>query len=451
MVLAVAVLMPAGSAAAATGPAGYAVLNVMPTSGQAPLTVSLDTTGTLGTVNSNGGCIDPSSWAAAGAYSLDFGDGTVVTGSVDSNACLSPPLPRLHTYTAAGAHTMTLTISWLTPGGQRGSDVASVDVGVSPPFSGPPAANLDPLGPLTGGAPYSLAFGQASLAPPGAQLVEEWYRWGDGTSTALSPDSLGQFIPQAHTYRHPGTYLTTLRVRTNDNVTDLDSEIITVTKAPSALVSLNGNVVTATKTLRASAFLMRTDQNSGEPGKLVNFYTANNAFVCGGYTDTSGYVSCTGGLGANVTVTENRGFYAAFLGDYDTVGATSGLKKPTVNQTNTSQRSGTGAGVTITPSRGQLSALSLLRVRGDATRKAARVMATVERSAGGSCRIVGGAKVRAFRGNCQPAGFRAASGAQRWSLALAPRLRAGAYQVYAYAVDAAGRPGTIVGASFQLR
>jgi PKD repeat protein len=449
-----ALLVPASPAGAASN--GFASLKVVAESSTTP-TALIDTAGSLvcGTAALSGAGGELSQYPDS--YTLDFGDGVHVSGNAGTSTCDEPALPPSieHVYDAAGTYTVTMTVvshvcSINCGPGEPDTVSASVTVPGQAQALPSPQANLDPLGPVIGGAPYALAFGQASFAPPGAQLVEELYRWGDGTSTILSP-VLGQFVPQAHTYKHPGTYLTTLRVRTNQDMTDVDSEIITVSKAPTGFVNPTGNVTTATKTLTASAFLFRSDENTPEAGKLVSFYTANNVFVCGGYTDGGGYLSCTGGLGANITITENKGFYAVFAGDYDTVGVVSPLKKPTVNAKNTSTtRAQPAARVTISPLADPLGALSLRRVRGTASANAARVMVTVERSAGGSCRIVGGGKVRAVRSNCRPAGFRQASGTRRWSLQLGP-LRAGSYQVYAYPVNAAGRPGSIAGTSFQVQ
>jgi PKD repeat protein len=450
-----ALLVPASPAGAASN--GFASLKVVAESSTTP-TALIDTAGSLvcGTAALSGAGGELSQYPDS--YTLDFGDGVHVSGNAGTSTCDEPALPPSieHVYDAAGTYTVTMTVvshvcSINCGPGEPDTVSASVTVPGQAQALPSPQANLDPLGPVIGGAPYALAFGQASFAPPGAQLVEELYRWGDGTSTILSPDSLGQFIPQVHTYQHPGTYLTTLRVRTDENVTDLDSEIVTISRAPSALSPPDGNVMTSNKTLFAETRLTRSDLGTPEVGKLVNFYTANGSFVCGDFTGINGFASCTGNLGANVQNAENKGIFAQFLGDYDTVGALSAVRKPTVNATNTSNRAGTGAGVKIAPLPSRLGGLRLLRVHGNATGRAARVMVTIERWAGGSCRIVGGAKVRAFRGNCEPAGFRPASGTRHWSLALGRRLRAGSYQVYAYPVNAAGRPGSIAGTSFQVQ
>jgi len=146
-------------------PAPVALFTAAPTSGIAPLTVSLTDRST--------GPITTWSW--------DFGDGA--TSSVQH---------PVHVYAQPGRYTVMLTVAG--PGGSQALRLADLVQ-----VAGPPQADFTGS-PLTGVAPLSVSFRDLSS---GTVTSWEWH-FGDGTSSRL------QHPP--HVYRLPGTY--TVRVRT---------------------------------------------------------------------------------------------------------------------------------------------------------------------------------------------------------------------------------------------
>jgi hypothetical protein len=293
----------------------------------------------------------------------------------------------------------------------------------------PPAANLEPLGSLSGGAPYTLSFGFDSVAPPGATLTQEFYRWGDGSNplVVFGPP----FFTETHTYAHPGTYLTTLRVLDNQNASDTDSEIITVTKSPSALSAAPGVVHTLSNTVSMSATLKRTDTNTALAGKTV-FFGTNNALVCIATTNASGVAACTGPLSGLATTAVSNGYVATFTGDQDTVGSSANGKL-------TAQANAADV-------RGPRARIGRLRTRvlhGSAAAGTRYVLVAIVRSGPGGCAHLGAngklARTRATRGWCVPAVLLRATGTRHWSYKLRRRLRPARYQLYAIAIGPSGQ------------
>jgi PKD repeat protein len=147
-------------------PAPVASFTGAPTSGTVPLNVSF--------TDASSGSITSWSWS--------FGDGGTST----------VPSPG-HTYTAAGTYTVSLTVS-----GPGGSDTQTRTSYVTVNEPAPVAAFSG--SPLTGTAPLTVSFGDASTG-----TVTSWsWSFGDGgTSGAQNP---------SHTYGTAGTYTVSLTV-----------------------------------------------------------------------------------------------------------------------------------------------------------------------------------------------------------------------------------------------
>jgi PKD repeat protein len=127
-----------------------------PSSGEAPLTVAFDASGSS----------DPDGDELT--YSWDFGDGSSGTGATVD-----------HEYTQAGSYAARLTVS----DGKGGSDEATVDVTVSPPAGGVLSFETGLLGVAEGCGSVALHVGRAGGS---AGQVSVRYETRDGTAVSTS-------------------------------------------------------------------------------------------------------------------------------------------------------------------------------------------------------------------------------------------------------------------------
>lgn len=144
------------------------------------------------------------------SWQWDFGDGG---GSTEQNP--------VHTYTAAGSYSVSLSIST-----EAGSSIESKSNYIN--VMAPPMADFD-ASPASGLAPLTVVFADASSAGS-APISAWWWDFGDGaTATEQNP---------THTYAEPGTYSVSLTVSNEiGSSTETKTEYITVTEAPSSAFS----------------------------------------------------------------------------------------------------------------------------------------------------------------------------------------------------------------------
>lgn len=169
-----------------------ATFTVTPTSGNAPLPVSLA----------------PSVGGAVTSWSWDFGDGTR-----SSDATAAVPTVS-HTYAKAGSYTAKLTVNG--PGGSA-TRTAAIKVAPVAQFSASSAS---------GTAPAAIQFSDGSSGSP-----DGWtWNFGDGSTSASQNPS--------HTYTTAGTYTVSLKV-TGGGVSSVNtaSQSIKVTAANAALTA----------------------------------------------------------------------------------------------------------------------------------------------------------------------------------------------------------------------
>jgi PKD repeat protein len=179
-----------------SGPYGGPVvaLTANPTSGVAPVTVAASTTGSSdasGTITSS---------------SIDFGDGTVMSGPSAS-----------HTYSTAGMYTLKATLT------DNAGVTASRSVPIVVTASQPPVAQIS-VSPASGTAPLTVTASAASSSDPQGSALTSSISFGDGT-TAAGPTA-------SHSYANAGTYTVTATVT---NALKLQSQA-------SATVTVNGAV-----------------------------------------------------------------------------------------------------------------------------------------------------------------------------------------------------------------
>jgi PKD repeat protein len=176
-----------------------------PTSGEAPLTVSVNASGST---DSDGSIV---------SYSWNFGDGGTATG-----------VTAQHVYNQAGTFTVTLTVS-----DNRGAqDQATRTVTVT--------GNEGPVAELqyTAGcsvAPLQASFDASRSYDPDGNIVSYSWNFGDGQT--------GSGATVAHTYDTAGTFPVTLTLLDDEGATSQARGTVTVLSGPgTGAVSVSGQV-----------------------------------------------------------------------------------------------------------------------------------------------------------------------------------------------------------------
>ncbi len=164
------------------------------TSGDAPLTVQFDASGSSDPDNDNL------------TYSWNFGDGTTTTG-VDIS----------HVFTQPGVYQVTLTVS---DGSLNDSETKAITAN-DPDTSVTVTANIS-TSDSGGVAPITISFdGSGSSSSDGSAITYSW-DFGDG--------STGNGVTTSHEYAIAGNYTTTLTVTNAAGVSDIASTSIVITE-----------------------------------------------------------------------------------------------------------------------------------------------------------------------------------------------------------------------------
>ncbi len=165
-----------------------AIITTNTTSGEAPLAVTFDGSGST----------DPNGETLT--YTWDFGDGNTATGATASN-----------TYTTVGTYTATLTVSDGTF-----TDVTTVTIAV---VNGVPTAVFTAT-PSSGQAPLVSSFDASGSSDPNGDPLTYTWDFGDGnTATGVSA---------TNTYNNNGTYTVVLTVDDGMGGTDTYTQTIAV-------------------------------------------------------------------------------------------------------------------------------------------------------------------------------------------------------------------------------
>lgn len=182
------------------------------TSGNAPLTVSFDASGSS---DADGNIV---------AYAWDFDDGANDNQPISS-----------HTFNVPGSYTVSLTVT--DNDGLTGNDSTSINVNNQSPVAVASAS------PETGDAPLTVSFtGSGSYDPDPTHSVTYQWNFGDGgSSTSADP---------SYEYTASGNYTATLTVTDDLGATDSASISIVVNQSPDnnppaapSSLSLSGEVV----------------------------------------------------------------------------------------------------------------------------------------------------------------------------------------------------------------
>lgn len=173
-----------------------AIINAIPTSGNPPLTVAFDASGSTDD-------------RGIASYKWDFGDGTTSTA-----------IATTHTYENAGTFIVTLTVTDLF--GNKGIDIEIITVGTGEVG----AVIVTTPSPATGFINFTVGFdasGSTAEKPPIVSYV--WDFDGNGTTDATG-------ITAVHTFTTVGTYLVQLTV--TDSAANVYVAFVTViaNKAP---------------------------------------------------------------------------------------------------------------------------------------------------------------------------------------------------------------------------
>ena len=181
-----------------------AALSVSPAHGPAPLSVSAST------ANST----DPDGKIASS--SIDFGDGTVLNGSIAS-----------HVYPNPGSYTARATVTDNLGATSQASVTVTATNG-----NQPPVAKLT----TTQTAPMSVKASTAGSYDPDGTIAATTINWGDG--------SISNGVSASHTYSKPGTYIVIASV--TDNLGMISTAATTATPRLGVMFTSPTNTTSAT-------------------------------------------------------------------------------------------------------------------------------------------------------------------------------------------------------------
>ncbi len=182
-------------------------LSATPTSGEAPLSVTFDLSGSTGNIVS---------------FTLSFDDGSSPATGTDITTTV------VNTYDDAGTYTAQLTVQ--DARGRTATDTATITVSEPETPPGPTATlGVDDANPLAG---QELTFYVVGSAPAGKKIVYWSLDFDDGTEIEKTPEVTTLDTEENHTYTATGTYVAELTVEDEDGATATDTVTVTVSSPP---------------------------------------------------------------------------------------------------------------------------------------------------------------------------------------------------------------------------
>jgi len=259
-----------------------ATLTASPTSGQSPLAVHLDASGSTD--------VDQTPIAS---YNFSWGDGTGTSGEqVGATAD--------HTYTQAGTWSAVVTARD-TSGKTSTASVSITVTAPPPPVDSPPVASVQAT-PSAGDAPMAVSVDASASTDTDATPIATYaYDYGDGSVQAAQSGSSAQ-----HTYTTPGNYTVTVTVTDTAGLSSVSSTQVSVTQAsppdspPSAVLSVTP--ATGDAPLAVSADASASTDTDSTPIATYGFNWGDGSAVVSG-TGATGQHTYTGAGTYTVTVT----------------------------------------------------------------------------------------------------------------------------------------------------
>ncbi len=226
---------------------------------------------------------DSDSTASDYTVSIDWGDGSTSSGSVDSSGNVTGS----HTYSEEGSHTVKTTVTDADETSNTGSDSSTATVADASLTAGQLSAAGGTEG--TGGGSASFSFTDANPNAAASEFTAT-VDWGDGSSSGgtVTKNADGSFSVSApgHTYAEEGK----------------DTVKVSVTDAGGSTTSASQDVTVADAALSASGKTINSQPSFG--GKVASFTDANPNGSVGDFTASIDWGDGSSSAG---TVSQNGG------------------------------------------------------------------------------------------------------------------------------------------------
>ncbi len=248
--------------------------SAFPSSGSAPLVVSLDASSSS---DSDGIIV---------TYRWTHGDGSTGSGKA-----------RTHTYELPGTYIVHLTVT--DDNGVTDTASQTVQVSATPVSNNSPTASFTAS--LTSGqAPLAVSFSASGSSDSDGSIASYAWTFGDGGSSSG--------VTASHTYDNTGTYTARLTVTDDDGATDTSTRSIQVSATP---VSNNSPTASFTASLTTGqtplAVSFSASGSSDSDGSIASYaWTFGDGGSSSGVTASHTYNS-TGTYTAQLTVTDDDG------------------------------------------------------------------------------------------------------------------------------------------------
>ncbi len=250
--------------------------SAFPTSGSAPLAVSLDASSSS---DSDGIIV---------TYQWTHGDGSTGSGRA-----------RTHTYELPGTYTVHLTVT--DDDGATDTATRTIQVSaITPVTNNSPSAGFT-ASPTSGSAPLAVSFDASGSSDSDGSIASYAWTFGDGWSTSG--------VTASHTYDSTGAYTAQLTVTDDDGATDTANRTIQVSAASPVSNNSPSAGFTASPTSGSAPLAVSFDASgsSDSDGSIASYaWTFGDGGSSSGVTTSHTYNS-TGTYTAQLTVTDDDG------------------------------------------------------------------------------------------------------------------------------------------------